>query len=464
MVKPDTSRDLHPSKPKYQGIVEQLSVGIQTGRWRPGDKLPSNRELAAQFGITIGTVSKAMSEAVRRGLVDTRVGSGTYIREQQAPGSELAQSGTTARSVDLSLNVLPISPVAKDLEAATAEHAKSKGGARLFAHVEALYHGPYLRRGAAWLTSTGTPTQWNEIVLTTGAHHGLQAAMQTLLKPQDIALCDSLCYTGFKRIALSHGVALQGVAGDQEGMIPDSLERTLREGQGRVLIANPVQQNPTAATMSEQRRSQIAALCRKYDVRVIEDGVSVPLSDPDTPSLAALMPERTIHLSGFSKTFAPGFRLGYARVPAQWLNTFQEAVLAIQWFPPGYFAELLEVMHASALIERSLKAHKAEASARQRMLLEYLPQIAPPGGLGYHAWLPLGPEHSSVGLCEHMRTLGVSLSAGHHFAVSANVPDGLRISLGACEHRSELQRGLAALAAALQSRPPLSAMSSAPAV
>jgi DNA-binding transcriptional MocR family regulator len=449
-------------KPKYQRMVERLEEGIAAGQWKPGDRLPSNRELAVLFGVTIGTVSKAMSEAVRRGIVDTRVGSGTYIREQRAEDAD--DHLAPGRMSDLSLNVLPIPPVQELLIQAIAAHARSQGqgAARLFAHVDVPARGRHARSGATWLTSMGTPTDADELVLTNGVHHALLAAFQVLLKPGDTAVCDALCYTGFQRIANMRGVRLVGVAGDGEGMRPDSLEEALRAG-ARVVIANPVLQNPTATTMSTERRARIAAVCREADVRVIEDGVGAPLADAGTASLAAHIPERTLHVTGFSKTIASGFRLGYARVPAPWIDSFQQAVVSLQWLPPGYYAELLELMHADGLLERCIQAHREEAAARQRLLREFIPQVAA-GIVGYHAWLPLEGERSSMELCDQMASLGVKLSAAQHFTIGADAPDGVRISLGACEGRAELRRAIGALAGALRSQSRYRATAAAPAV
>ena len=434
-------------KPKYQLMVERLESAIAAGQWTTGERLPSNRELAALFGVTIGTVSKAMSEAVRRGIVDTRVGSGTYIR---APRSA-PEAAAGPQAIDLSLNVLPLAPVQALLQQALAAHAQSQGAHRLFAYEEVQQRQRFRHTAAAWLSAMGTPSEPQQLVITGGVHHALVAAFHTQLRPGDTAVCDSLCYTGFQRLARLRGVRLVGVAGDAEGMNPDSLERAVRDSGAKVLVAHPVLQNPTATLMPLARRERIAALCRQHDLRVIEDAVNVPLADPGTPSLATLLPERTLHLAGFSKTIASGFRLGYASMPAAWVEAFQDAALGVQWFAPGFYAELLEIMQADGLLEACMQAHRAEAAARQQLLREAVPQ-AVVGGAGYHAWLPCGPERSSAELCEEARRAGLSLSAAHHFAADAasETRDGVRISLG-CEDRGQLARGLAVLAGLLRS-------------
>jgi len=463
MKKSKNSFELGDSeRPKYQRMVERLEGGIASGEWKPGERLPSNRELAVLFGVTIGTVSKAMGEAVRRGIVDTRVGSGTYIRERRGV---LAETSSGSAEIDLSLNVLPIAPVQAILGDALAAHGRSQaqGGARLFAHIDVQRRDRWQRAAASWLTDMGTPCEPDEVVLTCGVHHALVSAFQVLLQPGETALCDALCYTGFQRMATSRGVRLVGVAGDGEGMRPDSLQQALLETGSRVVIAQPVLQNPTAVTMSADRRERIAQVCRQAQVQVIEDGVGVPLSDPGNPSLSALMPERTMHLTGMSKALASGFRLGYARIPRAWLDRFEYAAVSMQWFPPGYFAELLQVMQADGSAQACIKAHRVEAAARQQLMRQCLPQV-PATVNGYHAWLPLGGERSSVELCEQMAAEGVRLSAAAHFAVAKDAPDGVRISLGACDNRADLQRGFLALAGILQSQQRYRTTAGAPAV
>lgn len=452
-------------KPKFQLMVERLEAAVADGQWRPGDRLPSNRELAGLFGITIGTVSKAMSEAVRRGIVETRVGSGTYIREPRSAVAFADAELGSERTIDLSLNVLPVSPVQSFLQDALAAHARQKGGHRLFAYEEVQHRSRYQQTAAAWLASVGTPAEPQQIIITNGVHHGLLAAFHVLLQPGESALCDALCYTGFQRVARLRGVRLVGVACDGDGMDPDSLERAIRASGAKVLVANPVFQNPMASTMPADRRERIAAICRQHEIRVIEDGINVPLADPGTPSLAALLPERTVHLAGFSKTIASGFRLGYASMPVAWLDGFQEAVLSAQWFAPGFYADLLEVMQSEGLLNRCVQAHRSEALARQQLLHELVPQ-AVVSAPGYHAWLPCSDERPSERLCEQARRQGVSLSAGRHFAVDpdAVAPDGARISLGSCEDRADLRRGITLVARLLRPNAQYHPKAAAPAV
>jgi len=70
---------------RYLAIAEALSGDVKSGRLRPGDRLPTHRDLAYRLGVTVGTVTRAYAEAARRGLVGGEVGRGTYVRDTRPP-------------------------------------------------------------------------------------------------------------------------------------------------------------------------------------------------------------------------------------------------------------------------------------------------------------------------------------------------------------------------------------------
>ncbi|HZF36691.1 MAG TPA: winged helix-turn-helix domain-containing protein, partial [Candidatus Angelobacter sp.] len=70
------------SGPRYLAIVDALAFDLDNGKLRAGDRLPTHRDLAYRLGVTVGTVTRAYSEAERRGLIKGEVGRGTYIRDR----------------------------------------------------------------------------------------------------------------------------------------------------------------------------------------------------------------------------------------------------------------------------------------------------------------------------------------------------------------------------------------------
>lgn len=433
-------------KPKYLALVDALESDVAAGKWQPGDRLPSNRELGTMFNVTVGTVSKAMSEAVRRGIVDTRVGSGTYVRGAARAAAEVDTG--SGKVFDLALNTLPTNVVKDFLQAVLDIHTTPRLAREIFSYSLSYNSSRHQALGAKWLAELGTPTEPDNVLLTAGVHQGLIAAFQTLLKPGATAVCETLTYTGIKRIADYRGVTLAGAGSDESGLIPDEVDRKLRETGAKVLVVTTSLQNPTTASLTFERRQQLVTVCRKNEAYIVEDGVNIPLAGDGLPSVAALAPERTIHLTGFSKCIASGFRLGYAAMPAPLLTSFHEALMGAQWIGPGFFAELVATMYADGVVERCISQHRAEAAHRQNLVREFFSNVKIGKSPCYHAWIDAPSGMSSNDFCAQASDAGVKVSAAHHFAVGSadQLPEGYRVSLGACETRSELTTALRKLA------------------
>lgn len=426
--------------PKYIALVEALEAGVASGELQAGERLPSQRELGNMFGVTIATVTKAISEAARRGIIEARVGSGTFIRNGRMHSAQ-------PETIDLSINTLPAAPVADILDRAVTGLPPERLSHDLFSY--ASYAGPLRHRslGAAWIAQFGTRVEPDNILLTNGVHQGLLAAFGTVLAAGETAICEPLTYTGVRRIADFRGVRLAGAESDEHGLIPDSVERELRRTGAKVLVVTTVMQNPTTATLSAERRQALAEICRRNDAWIIEDGVNIPLANDGIASIASMAPDRTIHLTGLSKCVASGFRLGYAAVPDRLLGAFHDALVSTQWIAPGFYAELAAAMFTNGMIEQCLARHRAEARARVELTRRMLDGVRETRFASYHAWVSAPAGWSGEDFCTHALRAGVRVSPASHFAISrTGLPAAYRISLGACPDRGVLEDALRRLA------------------
>ncbi len=406
--------------PKFQTLVDHLAQGIASGRWREGERLPPQRELAAQFGVTIATMTRAVAEAVKLGLVVARPGSGTYVRgpaEQPAP----------AEGIDLRLNNVPIVPgMSAALAAAMAELGREGDPDRLFGYQPGTGALRHRAAGARWLAARGLTATAEGLLLSHGAQHGLAACLAALARPGDAVLCEAWTYAGFHRLAAEAGLRLQGVAMDAEGMCPEALAEALGRSSARLVLCSPAVQNPTTATMGLARRRAILDACRKADAFVLEDDVCGYLAGDALPPLAELDPERTVYITGLSKAVAPGFRLGLLRPPERLRAAITQALGVHHWVAPGFYAEVL-----ARMVEAGVRAdHRAEVASRMALLAEPLglrPVLA-----SYHAWLPV-PEAWPVGdFVAALAGRGVQVLPAGHFAVAgAPAPRHVRLCLGA---------------------------------
>lgn len=426
--------------PKYLALARVIEEAITSGQLTPGDRLPSNRELSQTFGVTVATVTKAMSAAARKGLVEAQVGSGTYVLGNPPQGN-------STELYELSLNVLPTQPIEKELESLFQELPQRTLAESLFSRGSYICAESHAKQAEIWMRSFGAQANATNILLTVGAHQGLLAAFHALLSPGDTAICENLTYTGIKRIAAYRHVSLLGAACDSQGMIPDSLEQLLRDSDAKVVVLIPTLHNPTTVTMSAERRSAIAKVCKKFDAYIIEDGINMPLSNDGLAPVASYAPERSIFLTGFSKCIASGFRLGYAVAPFNLLPSLHEALVSTQWVGPGFYVEAASLMLKSGLADHCTNLHRQEASRRHALASRLLKGVHDADGPCYHAWVDAPAGWSSEDFATHVLRLGVRVSPAAHFSVDESLtPQAYRISLGACEHISELEAALRQLA------------------
>lgn len=434
-----------PATPKFQALVEHLAEGIASGRWREGERLPPQRELATQFGVTIATMTRAVAEATKRGLVVARPGSGTYVR-----GAETAPAPPA--EIDLRLNNVPIVPAIRTaLAAAMAELGREGEPERLFGYHPSAGAPRHRAMAARWLAARGLNTHADAVLLSHGAQHGLAACLAALARPGDTVLCEAWTYAGFHRLAAEAGLRLVGVAMDAEGMRPDALARALAETRATLVLCSPAVQNPTTATMGLDRRRAILAACREADAFILEDDVCGYLAGDPLPPLAELDPERAIYITGLSKAVAPGFRLGLLRPPARLRAAIGQALGVHHWVAPSLYAELLGRLVESGAQAQCQAGHRAEVARRLALLAPALGAVPPLAS--YHLWLPVPEPWPLADFIAALEGRGVLVLPATHFAVpGAPAPRHARLCLGAVEPEA-LARAAGIIAPLLRERP-----------
>ncbi|MGE3993537.1 PLP-dependent aminotransferase family protein [Pseudorhodoplanes sp.] len=417
---------LSRGKPKYLALVDLIERNIASGDLRDGDRLPPQRELASDFDLTIATITKAIREAARRGIVTARAGSGTFIRV----GSQ--RSDHHQDSVDLSLNTVPADPTKRFLDAAFAELAKRRVGDIACGYEPATGTEAHRTLMRGWLSARSLSPQSECILLTHGSQQALAACFFALTKPGDTILCEEWTYTGIRRLADLNQVRLEGVEMDKQGLVPRSLSDKLKSSGAKALICSAVVQNPTTATMPSERRAEIAALCESANIVIIEDDIYGHLSGEKTKPLAAIAPQNVIHISSMSKSLAPGIRLGTMVSPQSLVPALSNALVALHWTAPTMWLSLFEILVISGAIEKCLAAHRAEARRRLKLYEEvvgHLPQLELPS---YHVWQDLPDSWRSEDFVTELAAQSIRVSPAHHFAVgTALKPQSqVRICLG----------------------------------
>ena len=435
----------------YLRVVDALASDIASGRLVRGERLPTHRALAAALDIDLTTVTRAYSEARRRGLLEARVGQGTFVSETTARApSDLP----VPVSIDLSMN-LPPQPVEANLDLRIAQGLATIRAAAGFS----AFLG-YSRPGgnaderevaASWLQARVPQADAERIVIFPGSQAIIFNALLALASPGDVVLTEALTFPGTKAAAARLNIRLVGVAMDQEGVRPDALDDACRKHKPKAVYLVPTQHNPTTATMSAGRRKAVADIIRKRGTILIEDDVYGPL-EPSMSPIANLIPERTYYAASIAKSIAPALRVAYLLAPDLAAEqTMRGGLQATMQMPPSLMVALLTQWFRSGVANEIIRAIRNEAAARQQLAARFLKGIvfaARPAS--HHLWMPLPRHLDGTNLLAHLMRNGLAVVGEEAFAVGEDAPRGLRVSLGAARNRAELAQALQVLSHAVK--------------
>lgn len=413
--------------PIYGRIADALERDVRSGMLIPGSQLPTHRELARSLGITPVTVTRAYSEAARRGLVESATGRGTFVRT-------VRRAAAVTEELDLATNTVSIA--LPEPSPAMLQRA----GSMLINGTYAIGIGTERHRaaGAAWI---GRKTDPDNVIVTAGTQHALFLALAAMTKSGDTVFTEAVTYHGVKAVASLLGLKLEPLPLDRYGLVPDALERAARGRAGKVVYTIPSLHNPTTIVMPEKRRRELAAVAERLGLTIIEDDVSGFLLDKTPPAIATFAPDRTIFLSGLGKAIAAGLRVGYLVAPDALLPRLQSALNATVLFSSPVVAELATTWIEDGTAARIAEQKRAEVALRQRLARRMLSHE---GGdpRAMHLWIELPKRWTADAFVEEARRRRVRIASASSFAVTSAVPRAVRISIGAPATIAELEAAL----------------------
>lgn len=413
--------------PIYVRVADALERDVRTGTLITGSRLPTHRDLARNLGITPVTVTRAYAEAARRGLVEASTGRGTYVRAAR-------REPLPTTDVDLATNVINI-PLPVPSPALLRRAAET---------LDANYsHGPGSERhraaGAAWIGRHTDPAQ---VIVTAGTQHAIFVAFSATMRAGDTLFTDSVTYHGAKAAAALLGLKLAPLPMDRYGLLPDALARACRARTAKVLYTIPSLHNPTGIVMPEKRRRELAAVAEKFGITIIEDDVSGFLLEKTPPAIATFAPERTLFVTGLGKSLASGMRLGYVAVPEPLLARAQSVFAASVLFTSPLLAEIATTWIEDGTAARIVARKRAEAALRNRVARRILGDRAKSDPRSAHLWIELPRRWHPDAFAEAARRRRVRVASATSFAVGADVPRAVRLSIGAPPSVAELETAL----------------------
>jgi len=440
---------------KYAAVASAIERGIRDGYLPAGMKLPPQRDIAEYFNVTIATVTKAISVAMRKGLVIARAGSGTFIAEPPVREPVFDEAAETPNQ-DLSLNAPPVDIVMDILHENLEEIAAEPGTPRLFDYEPVPGGLAHRLAGCRWVSLRGLDVSPGNVLVTQGAHEGLLACLAALTQPGDVVLCERLNYTGLRRIGQLLRIHLVGVEVDEHGLCVDQLPELIRRHAPKAIVCTPVTHNPTTVTLSADRRPGLVEIARKTGTPIIEDDIYGLFVGEKHPPLASLWPEGVLLVTSLSKTIASGLRIGYIVAPPGMVPRLTDAMFMLGWTAPLMHMSFATRLIESGRAERCIHLHREEAGRRTQLARRILGKslqtaVDTPT---YHVWVDTGATRLEDITAELYRQ-GILVSPASHFLIGDGpVPGALRLSLGRVADHKELELPLRLIAHRLSvSRP-----------
>lgn len=420
---------------RYKSLVDTFADEIRSGKLAPGTRLPTHRQLAADHGLALVTASRVYTELEAMGLVSGETGRGTFVREiALPPGQGSGQMNVPAGMLDLNFNYPSLPGQADLLRTALRQLALS-------GDLEALLryqpHAGRLHERAAvarHLLSRGLTVTAEQVLVVSGAQHGLAVTLMALLKPGDVIAVDALTYSGFKVLAETLHLEMLAIPVTASGPDLDALHSLCRKRPVRAVYCMPTLHNPLGWVLDSAQREQLVALARQHDLMIIEDAAYAFLAEDAPPPVATLAPERTVYVGGLSKSVATGLRVGFIAAPLAWMKALERRIMATTWNVPGVMSAIAVAWVEDGTVAQLEAQKRRDAQARQALaaqVLQGLTYTSHPSS--YFLWLPLAEDARADQVAMTLQREGVAVSTAEPFAVSAHVPHALRLALGSVD-------------------------------
>lgn len=431
----------------YVDLAAQIEQQIRDGL-PPGTRLPPQRQIARTLGINLTTVTRAFRILTEKGLVSTRAGRGTTVNVLPAAVVTMPVYSSAPLSgpiLDLTVN-RPASDAYQKALGDLLPVLSSDPRADCLADYQ-VPEGPQWLRSeiARWLVQNGVleTVAPERLIITNGAQHALYCVLRTLCRPGDLVLADTLTYQGIISLCHMLDLRLTGIAMDDGGMCPAALEAACQHGSPTAIFLMPTLHNPTAITLSAERRQALEKVAAHHDIPIIEDDVYRCLPDDPGVSLTSLNPERHFYVGGFSKCVAPGLRIGFVVAPSAAIGKISAVLRTESWCVNALSMLVAMRLLESGMLDNIILAQKAELRARQAIVTRTLTDCTittDPNST--HVWLQLPAQWNTAAFVSEAHLRGVAVLGSDLFALTDRIEPAVRLNVSAPRSHEDLTRAL----------------------
>lgn len=447
---------------RYEALAEEIAQSIRTGVMKLGDRLPSVRQASSSRGISPSTVFQAYYLLEARGLIRARERSGYYVVagvKSLPPEPDIASHPRgESTAVDVSQlvfqvlesiktrDVIPFgsafpSPLLFPLPRLARSMASSVQAMDPWSTVDDLTPGnASLRRQLALrYLADGLHVHTDEIVITNGALEALNLCLQAVTRPGDSVIVESPTFYAALQALERHDLkAIEIPTHPRDGIDMEALALAVERHNPKACWLMTNFQNPLGSLMSDEKKKAVVELLNARDIPLIEDDVYGELYFGNKRPLSAKAFDTkglVMHCSSFSKSLAPGYRVGWA-VPGKFTQKVAhlkltttlsasapaQAALADYLTKGGYDKHLRQLRHALSV----------QQSAMVQAIVRHFPKgtkATRPNG-GYFLWVELPGNVDTLKVHQQALSLGISIAPGPMFSVHREFTNCLRLNYG----------------------------------
>ena len=281
----------------------------------------------------------------------------------------------------------------------------------------------------------------DDVVVTVGSQQAVDLVTRIFCDPGDVVFCEAPSYVGALGVFRGYQCDVVHVEMDDDGLQPAALRTAIAAVQAagkrpKFLYTVPSYHNPAGVSLSVRRREQVLQVCRQADLLVVEDNPYGLLGFDQEPyrALRADDAEGVVYLGSFSKTFAPGFRVGWALAPPAIREKLVLAQESATLCPPTFSQLAVSAYLSGHDWLGQIKAFRMMYQERRDTLLDALGERMPPGaqwtvpGGGFYVWLTLPAGLDSLAMLPRAVTARVAYVPGSAFYADGSGARAMRLS------------------------------------
>lgn len=382
----------------YLAVAQLIKERIVKGEFSVGKKLPTVRTLADEYQTTTVTISNAVKELDRLGLVERKAGSGVYVKA----GDSLNFPLNDLRTIFID--------ILENDGAEAFEYESSDGFSGLKDVVKDRSCLDFSNR---------------EVLITSGSQQGLHLIFGSMLKYGDWVLVEEPTYPAALRLLNEMGVRVETVPMTENGPDLRELKRVFRSRPLRMAYLMPRYHHPTGVSYNQRSLELISELATENGVYVVEDNSFGELEfDRKKRKRLSQMVDSSMHfiLSSFSKTFLSGARIGYCISPSDRFDKLLKTKLDVDISSSGFFQRVLTRYIKSGnydsrlekLSEEALKNYKTSFSKLSELLDNTDVKLMKGSG-GYSFWIEITNDSETATVLERIKQNGFLVDPGTKF-------------------------------------------------